>query len=179
MKLEEALARYVTQLEADGRAANTIRQYRRQLGLLAAWMRERGSAQEIEDIRHETLAEFLASPTVRTLSGGGAKKASTVNAVRTALRIFFRYSHDAGYTRSNPARLIRLALCGRTPPRTISEDEQKRIRKALGERDTTGRDVALFDLMLASGVRLGSALSLEISDLDLDRGQLHLRHTKG
>jgi integrase/recombinase XerC len=179
MKLEEALVRYVRQLEADGRSQNTIQQYRRQIGMLAAWLRGRGGSGDVEGIGHETLAEFLSSSDVRVLPDGRSKKASSVNAVRSALRTFFRYVHDAGYTRSNPARLIRLALCGTPPPRTISEDEEIRIGKALRDLDATGRDATLIELMLASGARLQSALALEISDLDLDRGEMHLRRMKG
>jgi len=41
------------------------------------------------------------------------------------------------------------------------------------------RDYALFHLMLATGIRLGSALALEVDDVDLDRGELWLRSTKG
>jgi integrase len=33
--------------------------------------------------------------------------------------------------------------------------------------------------MLGSGIRVGSALALEASDVDLERGELQLRTTKG
>src|SRR5262249_26292060 len=103
------------------------------------------------------------------------------NALRTSLRTFFRYAHEAGYTRSNPARLVRRALCGIPPPRALSDDEAGRLLLALAAGVGPGakRDHALFALMLGSGIRLGSALALEVGDVDLERGELTLRRTKG
>jgi site-specific recombinase XerC len=101
--------------------------------------------------------------------------------LRTSLRTFFRFVYDAGYTRSNPARLIRRALCGSPPPKAMSGDEAGRLLLALskGTGPEARRDHALFALMLGSGIRLGSALALEVGDVNLERGELQLRRTKG
>jgi integrase/recombinase XerC len=181
MKIEDALARYVTQLEADGRSPHTIHQYQRHIGLLAGWLRANGNNGNVEEIDHETLARFLSSPKARTRPDGKTKKATSANALRTSLRTFFRYAHEAGYCRSNPARLVRRALCGTPPPRALSDDEAGRLLLALaaGVGPEAKRDHALFALMLGSGIRLGSALALETRDLDLERGELALRRTKG
>ncbi|MFN0007032.1 MAG: tyrosine-type recombinase/integrase [Planctomycetota bacterium] len=181
MKIEEALARYVTQLEADGRSPHTIHQYQRHIGLLASWLRGSGNNGNVEEIDHETLATFLASSTARSRPDGATKKATSANALRTSLRTFFRYAHEAGYTRSNPARLVRRALCGTPPPRAMSDEEQGRLLLAFGAGvgPEAKRDHALFALMLGSGIRLGSALALETRDVDLERGELALRRTKG
>jgi site-specific recombinase XerC len=177
MNIKDALARYLTQIKADGRSEHTAGQYRRHITLLATWLGNR----EIEEIDHETLAQFLASPAARERPDHKAKKATSANAMRTSLRTFFRYAHEAGYTRSNPARLIRRALCAPPPPRAMSDDEAGRLLLALakGTGREARRDHALFALMLGSGIRLGSALALEVGDVDLERGELQLRRTKG
>ena len=181
MQIEDALARYVTQLEADGRSPHTIHQYERHIGLLATWLRQRGHDGEVETVDHETLAAFLASPCARTRPDGKTKRATSTNALRTSLRTFFRYAHEAGYVRSNPARLIRRALCGTPPIRALSEEEQGRLVLALeaGKGPVAERDRMLFILLLGSGIRIGSALALEVGDVDLERGELQLRRTKG
>jgi site-specific recombinase XerC len=181
MRLDDALSRYLMQLRADGRSEHTAGQYRRHITLLGMWLRERGHAAAVEEIDHETLALFLASDSARTRPDGKTKKAASTNALRSSLRTFFRYAHDAGYTRSNPARLIRRALCGQPPPRALSDDEQGRLLLALaqGKGRIAERDHALFVLMLGSGIRIGSALALEVGDVDLERGELALRRTKG
>jgi len=181
MDLEAALSKYIVQLQADGRSPHTIGQYSRHIGLLGVWLRDHGHLGNVEEIDHETLAAFLASPLARERPDHRTKKATSANALRTSLRTFFRYCHDGGYTRSNPARLIRRALCAPPPPRAMSDDEAGRLLLALskGTGPEAKRDHALFALLLGSGVRLGSALGLEVGDVDLERGELQLRRTKG
>jgi site-specific recombinase XerD len=181
MEIKEALLKYLIQLKADGRSDHTAGQYRRHVGLLASWLRGNGRSDAVEEIDHETLAQFLSSPSARERSDGRTKKATTANALRTSLRTFFRYAHEAGYTQSNPARLVRRALCGTPPIRALSDDEQGRLLLALaqGKGPAAERDRTLFALMLGSGIRVGSALALEASDVDLERRELQLRTTKG
>ena len=181
MDLTTALSNCLVQLQADGRSRHTFGQYSRHIGLLGVWLRDRRRSVNVEEIDHETLAGFLASPSARERPDHRAKKATSANALRTSLRTFFRYCHDAGYTRSNSARLIRRAMCGAPPPRAMSDEEQGRLLLALskGVGPEAKRDAALFTLMLGSGIRLGSALALEVGDVDLERGELQLRRTKG
>jgi integrase/recombinase XerC len=181
MKIEKALEHFLVQLEADGRSAHTIGQYRRHVGLLARWIaRERGDV-GVEEITHEGLARFLASPDARQRGDGRSKKAGSANALRTSLRVFFKYVHEAGYAPTNPARLIRRAVCGRPPPRGLSDAEAQRLMDALilAQGPEARRDHLLFDLMLSTGIRLSAALALDAAHVDLDRGELVVRHAKG
>jgi len=181
MDITDALSKYLTQLRADGRSPHTAGQYRRHITLLASWLSGEKRSDAVEEIDHETLAQFLSSPSARTRPDGKTKKATTANALRTSLRTFFKYCHDGGYTRSNPARLVRRALCGTPPIRALSDEEQGRLLLALaeGKGPAAERDRMLFVLMLGSGIRVGSALALEVGDVDLERGELQLRTTKG
>ncbi len=181
MRIENALSKYIVQLEADGRSRHTIAQYRYHVGLLTVWLRANGHDGEVRKIGHEDLARFLSSPRARTRPDGKPKRATSTNALRTSLRTFFRYVHDAGYTHSNPARLIRRALCGTPPPRSLSDEEQSRLLTALADArgPKARRDHALFALLLATGIRIGSALELEVDDVDLNRGELRVRTAKG
>jgi site-specific recombinase XerD len=117
MRIEKTLQCYLTQLRADGRSEHKAHQYRRHITLLAGWLPTNGYSDAIEAIDHETLAAILASPAARTRPDGRSKKATSTNALLTSRRTFFRFRHDAGYCQSNPARLIRRALCGQPPPR--------------------------------------------------------------
>ena len=56
-----------------------------------------------------------------------------------------------------------------TPPRGMAETEQRRLLEALAAAEgiTARRDYALFHLMLATGIRVGSAVALEVEDVDL------------
>ena len=181
MHVREALRRYLLQLQADGRSAHTIGQYSRHVAFLAAWLTGEGHSGAIGEIDHEHLARFLVSPVAVQRPDGKAKRATSMNALRSSLRTFFGYLHAAGHIPSNPARLVRRARCGASPPRALSDDESTRL---LASFECVGapvekRDRALFRLMLEAGVRLGSAVALNVEDLDLEQREIHLRKTKG
>src|SRR5436190_13704465 len=178
MTLQSALDRFLVQLAADGRSQHTIKQYRRHVRAFAAWLAHGGRSRAIRAIDHTTVAGFLASPEARQAATGGAKAAVSMNAMRTSLRVFFRYLHEAGAIGQNPARLVRRAICGTPPPRSLSEDERDRLLATL-KKGGCPRDHALFHLMLATGIRVGSAVALDVGDVDLERGELRLGTMKG
>lgn len=181
MKLETALDRYTTQLQADGRAASTVAQYVRHVTLFSHWSREVGHSGDLSKITHEIIAEFLASKLARTRRYGGVKTATSMNVLRSSLKAFFSYSHIAGFISCNPGRLIRRAICASPPPRTLSEKESAKLMATLAEADgyESRRDHLLFHLMLATGIRLASAVGLDAEDVDLERSQVLIRNTKG
>jgi site-specific recombinase XerC len=97
------------------------------------------------------------------------------------LRGFFGYLLQAGVVREDPTRLVRRAICSPPPPRALSDDEARRLLDALAAADgrEAQRDHALFHLMLATGIRLSSAVALDVNDVDLDRREIQIRTAKG
>lgn len=176
MKLDELLAEYLLQLEADGRSSHTVRQAERHGKLLAAFLGER----EVGDVMHQDVARFLTSAMALRTPDGRAKKPASANALRSSIRCLFAFAHAAGYVGANPARLVRRARCGSPPPRALSDADRERLVRALdgAATDAERRDRALFRLLLGAGLRLGSALALDIGDLDLEAGEVRLRTMK-
>ena len=181
MTLHDAIERFVTQLQADGRAASTIAQRRRHIALLAHWWADVRPCAPISEIGHEDVAAFLSSPVARQAADGTPRKASTMNIIRASLRVFFSYLHGAGYIQDDPGRVIRRAWCGRPEPRALSGPERERFLATLdaAETATDRRDAVLFRTMLRTGIRLRSALTLDVDDLDFDLGEIRLRSAKG
>jgi site-specific recombinase XerD len=180
MDLQQALQVYLLQLRADGRSPHTIKNYERHLGSLLDWLAKCGKSAALDEITPQVLAEFLVSDDVRASGRGGLRSASTVNAVRTSLRVVFGWLHDAGHTRINPARLIRRAICSPPTPRVLSNAEVERLLTMLAA--ATGpvarRDHLLIDLLLSTGIRLGSALAIDVADINFETGELLLRELK-
>ncbi|HET8692703.1 MAG TPA: tyrosine-type recombinase/integrase [Steroidobacteraceae bacterium] len=64
--------------------------------------------------------------------------------------------------------------------RTLTEDQRRLLDALAAARDPEGRrDHALIATMLGSGIRVGSAVALDVEDLDLERGEVRLRTAKG
>lgn len=173
MKISDALEEFVLQLEADGRSRHTIDQYVRHVNLLAC-----AHPGQVEAITHADLARFLTSPEARLRPDGKPKKATAMNALRSSIRCFFGYLAASGMLESNPARLVRRARCAPPPPRALSPEDEERLLDVL-HREAGSRDCALFSLLLGAGLRIGSALALEVGDLDLERSEVLVRKAKG
>ena len=180
MYLQEALQAFLLQLSADGRSPHTIGQYRRHVTTLIEWVESVGSGANVADLAPELLARFFADGAAKNSCRGGPKKATTLNAMRTSVRCFCAHLHDAGLVAANPARLLRRARCAPPPPKALHDDEQKRLLQVLAAATgpEAARDRMLVELLLGTGVRLGSALGLDVGDLDFEHGEMTLRRTK-
>ena len=180
VELQDALQAFLQQLAADGRSPHTIGQYRRHGTALAKWFVTTGASTDVASITPAALAKFFAADDARSSCRGGTKKAVSLNAMRTSIRCFAKHLHDSGLVATNPARMLRRARCAPPPPRALHPDEQKRLLAVLGQ--ATGaeaeRDRMLIELLLGTGIRIGSALALDVGDLDLAHGELRLRTTK-
>ena len=131
MHLQDAIQGFLLQLQADGRSAHTIGQYRRHGTALANWLASAGIDANVAALTPETIAKFFASDAARTSCRGGAKKATSANAMRTSIRGLAKHLHDAGLVATNPARLLRRARCAPPPPKALRDDEQARLLAVL------------------------------------------------
>ncbi|MCK5944132.1 MAG: tyrosine-type recombinase/integrase [Planctomycetes bacterium] len=180
MHLQDALGRFQVQLRADGRSEHTRKQYERHVRGLIDWLGTANQSTDIEELSPAAIAEFLASDAATGSARGGAKKASSTNAMRTSIRCFARWAHESGLVASNPARLLRRARCTPPPPKGLHDDERTRLLEVLktAEGCAGERDGALILLLLHAGIRIGSAIGLDIEDVDFEHGELHLRSGK-
>lgn len=180
MQIQDAHGQFQVQLAADGRSEHTRKQYARHLRAMIDWLTQNGRSLDIAAITPSTVAEFFSSDAARLSARGGTKRATSANAQRTSLRCFFRWAHESGLTPNNVARLLKRARCTPPPPRALHADEQHRLLDALAAATgpEAARDRILIELMLRTGLRLGSAIGLDIEDLDLIHNEAAVRTAK-
>ena len=171
--VEEALSAYLAQLVANGRSPHSVAQARRHVGVFGAWLRAEGRPLEVARIDPATVAEFMGSTAALRRPDGRPKLATSANALRSSLRGFLGFAHEAGMAPENAARLLRPAVTSDPLPRALTEDQERRLVRALGQ--AARRDRLAFLLMLGAGLRLGSVVGLDVCDVDLDQGVLDVR----
>ena len=171
---------FLLQLEADGRSPHTIGQYRRHGTALATWLAATGAPTDVAKLTPAVLAKFFADDAAKNSCRGGPKRAVSVNAMRTSIRCLAAHLHQSGLVATNPARMLRRARCAPPPPRALHADEQKRLLDVLAKAkgDEAARDRMLVELLLGTGIRIGSALALDAPDIDFAHGEITLRTTK-
>jgi integrase/recombinase XerD len=145
-------------LLAARRAPRTVEAYRRDLTALAAWL---GKAPDTATT--EELERYLAE-----LRGKGLSAATIARRAASA-RTFFRHLVLVGFRAENPAAELDLPRRTRRLPRTLSPGEAERlIDAAAGTTPRALRDQALVELLYGAGLRVGEAVGLAKTDVDLD-----------
>ncbi|MCA8975206.1 MAG: tyrosine-type recombinase/integrase [Planctomycetes bacterium] len=76
--------------------------------------------------------------------------------------------------------MLKRARCTPPPPRALHDDEQERLLAilAVAAGPEAERDGMLVELLLGTGIRIGSALALDVGDLDFAHGEISVRRAK-
>ncbi len=146
---------------------STVASYRRDVELL--YKRLAVSDSSVVRLGTEQLQEYLAR-----LSEKGRSNATVLRAA-SSLRSFYAYLEERGLMRENPAERLSLPKKDAREPVILTTDEVD-LLLSLPKGDAKGiRDRAMLELLYATGVKVSELISLELRDIDLDRGVLICR----
>ena len=178
MRLSQATTHFTRQLAANGCSVHTQRAYARDLRAFSGWL---GRDAALSAIKPDDLARFLISNAVLSTPDGLPRKPITTNRTKSALRSFFAFCVESGWVKENPARLIRSSPAAAKEPSTLTEGEIKGLRAVVASSTSpfASRDRLILDLLLGTGIRLGSLVGLNLGDVDLQTGTLHIRAKGG
>ena len=99
---------------------------------------------------------------------------STVNRRLQALRKFFGLAVDRGWARKNPAEMVSLLDEGVSErSRSLTKEDVGRLLKAVEENRSrhAARDLAVIQLLLGAGLKLGELTELRLQDVHLNTQQ--------
>ncbi|TML53026.1 MAG: tyrosine recombinase XerD [Actinobacteria bacterium] len=146
-------------LLAATRAPRTVDAYRRDLNDIAARLER-----PLHAVTTEELERYLAE-----LRAEG-RSSATIARRTAAARSFFRHLVLLGRRTDNPAAAVALPRKARRLPRTLSPSEAERlIDAAAGTTPRALRDRALVELLYGAGLRVGEAVGLGKTDVDLEQ----------
>ena len=154
------LAAYLAELSDQRRLSpHTVSNYRRDLGKLLA------AAGDVPLVALQVhhLRRFVAQLHGQGLSGRSLAR------LLSAWRGFFQWLGERGLVKANPCDGIRPPKSPRLLPKALSVDEAARLFEPLEADDNplqTTRDVAMFELFYASGLRLAELVALNCDALD-------------
>ena len=112
------------------------------------------------------------------LTAGGYARASLARK-SAALRVLFRLLARRGLVRRDPSALLGTPSQGSSLPKALRRDQVERMLAVHDPTTALGlRDVALIELLYASGARVAEAVGLDVGGVDLG-GRLVRLHGKG
>ena len=158
IEVEEFLSWMVAE---KGRSANTIAAYRRDLGAYCDWLAAQGAT--VLDVSHRQLVEFVG---VRRASGSAT---SSIARQLAAVRMLHRYLSIEGERRDDPAAELEGVRVPSGIPKPLSEAQVTSLLDAVVVTEPIHRrDLALIELLYATGARISEAVGLSIGEIDLD-----------
>lgn len=123
---------------------------------------------ELDHLDLRTLRSWLANQQTR----GRAR--TTLARRATAVRVFTAWAHRTGRAAQDPGATLGSPKQARPLPAALSPGEARSLLEAAAVRADDGspvglRDVAVLELLYATGIRVGELCSLDVDDLDRHR----------
>ncbi len=147
---------------------HTLSNYRRDLGKLLAEMGDLPLA----DVRGEQLRRYVAQWHGRGLGGRSLAR------LLSAWRGFFVWLGERGVVAANPCNGLRPPKSPQRLPKTLAVDENARLFAEPDDDDPlqAARDLAMFELLYSSGLRLAELAALDVGALDdmLQNGEVRV-----
>jgi integrase/recombinase XerC len=168
MHLDPAIDGYTRYLRAErGFSENTVRAYGADLSALATFAESRDVV-EVGGLGLELLRDWLWSATEAGLAR------ATIARRSASARGFTAWLTREGILPSDPAVRLRSPKPGRTLPRVINRGQMQDLLDRLEAAAATAepgalRDLAVIELLYASGLRVSELVGLDVHDVDLSR----------
>jgi len=140
---------------------HTCSNYRRDLKLFQAWLGER-AIDAWDRVAFSDVSGFAAQ---RHRQG---RKSRTIARELSSIRSFFQYLIRNGVVTRNPALEVSAPKSDKPLPKTCdAESLDQLLRVSDASDDLVLRDVAIFELIYSSGLRLAELVGIDLDDIDL------------
>ncbi len=160
--MDEALEQFIQMLRSERySSAHTLSNYRRDLERFAAHLRARG----IDDWRRVAHDEVGAYAARRFREG---RKSRTIARELSAIRSFYQHLIRHRVVADNPARDVKAPRADKPLPKTCDAEALDRLLRPADDGDPLEmRDLAIFELIYSSGLRLAELVGIDLDDIDL------------
>lgn len=153
-------------------SGNTLSSYSRDLTKLADYC-EQQSITDWPELDGRDIRQFIAQ---RHRQGLGSR---SLQRELSACRSFFNYLIKIHYLESNPALGIRAPKAPKTLPHVLDVDQLSGLLDTEPKDDLEIRDIAMWELLYSSGLRLSELVYLDLLDIDLNGASVHVVRGKG
>lgn len=167
--LEKAAPSFVRSLRAANKTPATIRAYSSAVDLLDRYLATQGMPRAVNAIRREHIEAWLVS-----LQEAGNRPSSVNNRYRS-LQQLWKWLADEGEITESPMLKMKAPTIPEEPPAILQPDEIARLLKVCeGAGFEERRDMAIFRLLLDTGIRLGELAGLGMQDVDVESDVIHV-----
>jgi integrase/recombinase XerC len=172
--MEDQIQAFVNFLETERNASReTVRNYRSDLRQVASFLhaaRHRSGPVRAARVTTEQIRAYL-----HWLDRKG-EKASSLARKLACLRSFYRFLVREGLVQNNPAEGLKSPKLPKLLPRVLTKDDAGALMEfPAGQSVRSLRDRALLETLYSTGARVSEAVGINMGDLSLVDGLIHLR----
>lgn len=150
---QDLLALFLTAKEVEGCSPKTIDYYRSTLGRMTTTL-----GKPYTQVTSDDLRAYLAGYETKRQAGK-----VTIDNIRRIMSSFFSWLEDEDYVVKSPVRRIHRVKCAQVTKEVITDEQMVTLRDSC----TNVRDLAIVDLLMSTGMRVGELVALDIADVDL------------
>ena len=169
--MREAVGNFLDYLAVEkGLSQNTIEAYRNDLQQLSDFMQEEATRQGVippwAGFNRQSMLSYLLNLKERNYAP------ATVARKVAATKSFFSFMVSEGIIKTNPIGDVASPRVGKSLPKPISVSQVRRLLEQPTKLDTSEakRDMAMLELLYASGMRVSELVSLNLNDIDIEGG---------
>lgn len=165
---EQPIVDYLQDLRVAKRySPHTVSNYQRDLKSFAEAAHKR-HINNWPDVTPQDIRAIMAEQHLAGISGRSlARKLS-------ALRGLYAFMMKVDRAEVNPAADVLAPKDKKALPSTLDPEEVSRLLKENLNDPMISRDLAMFELMYSSGLRLSELVNINLADLDLDMGEIRV-----
>ena len=158
--------------EIKNSSSNTLESYIRDISQFSSF------CEELKLRASSSIKQTHISQYIDNLSRMG-KSQSTITRVLASLRCYFAFLIDQGICKESPVSGIKLTKSEKKLPEILTAKEVNLLLSQPDISDLKGcRDKAMLELLYATGIKVSELINVQIVDLNLQIGILHLNNGK-
>ncbi|GLI52587.1 site-specific tyrosine recombinase XerD [Thermodesulfovibrio yellowstonii] len=168
MEQKEILKKFLNYLLTEkALSINTVKSYENDLKNFLKWLTEQNIL--VLNCKKDDIVQYLLNLKEKTYSS------TSIARILSSLKQFFRFmifdsiiNHDPTEGLKSPKLWLRL-------PKALEIDEVKRLLSVMAENKYYLRDIAMLELMYASGLRVSELVKLKLSDINFEAGFIRVK----
>jgi integrase/recombinase XerD len=176
--MKEKVQSFLNFLETDkGYADNTIAAYQNDLNQFYEYLladKDIETPETWTDVKKETVVNYIEG-----LKTSGEYASSTIARKVAAIKSFFHYLVAESEIKDDPTFALDSPKVKKRLPKAMTPGEIERLLQAPAKESgpKASRDLALLEMLYASGMRVTELVSLDVSDVDFETngGQVKVR----
>lgn len=160
-----------------GCSIGTVQSYSRDLRMFNNYLEDKNWSNDVSQIQEREIISFLA---YLSNPDSNKKPNSVITRARklSSIRSFFTFLRKRKYIDQNPSEDIELPSLPELEPEYLKIDEYQKLLRTIrvfASPFYRDRDLAIFSLFLATGIRVSELVGLKLKDVDLKSQQIKVR----